>query len=260
MTVFLDYNATSPLRRSSRESIINILGPPINPSSVHFFGRQSKAFLENSRQQVASIVGSKRDEVIFTSGGTESNVMVLSNAKQPLISSIEHDAVIKACSSLNFAMVNNDGRVDLNQLEDKLKNLKPDFLSIMWANNETGIIQPIKEIVEIAKNFEVHIHCDAVQAFGKIPINFKNSGLHSMAISSHKIGGPAGVGALILSEKCNLEPLIKGGGQEKGRRSGTENTLGIVGFGFAAEETEKELSCASSDIPSFIACDNAFLF
>ena len=126
-------------------------------------------------------------------------------------------------------------------MEEKLIKLKPDIVSVMWANNETGVIQPIDKIVSIASHFGVPVHCDAVQAVGKIPVNFNKSGLYSLSISSHKIGGPSGIGALILDENVNINPLIVGGGQEKGRRSGTENFYGIVGFGYAVKECRSDI-------------------
>ena len=242
MTIFLDYNATSPLRPEVKKAIMNFLGPPSNPSSIHKYGRDAKALLERSRQQVASLVGSSIDDVTFTSGGTESNAMVLSNAKKPLISAIEHEAVLKTCKNSTLLKVNQNGVVNLNDLEEKLKKVNPDYLSIMWANNETGVIQPIEKIVEIASPYGVHIHCDAVQALGKIPINFNDSGLDSMSISGHKIGSPAGIGALILSGEADIKPFINGGGQEKGKRSGTENLIGAIGFGTACKTVKSELS------------------
>ena len=242
MSVFLDYNATSPLRPEVKDGMISVLGPPGNPSSVHEYGRVAKTHLEKARIQVAKLSGSEPDNIIFTSCGTEANTMVLNNAQKPLVSSIEHEAVLNSCKNISFINVSQNGQVDLLDFKQKLEEVKPDYLSVMWANNETGIIQPIPEIIQIAKSYNVHIHCDAVQAVGKIPIDFKNSGLDSMAISAHKLGGPSGVGALVLSNNAFFDPLIKGGGQEKGRRSGTENLSGIVGFGIAAQIAKSEVS------------------
>tara|TARA_B100000989_G_scaffold90414_1_gene65404 strand:- start:538 stop:1395 length:858 start_codon:yes stop_codon:yes gene_type:complete len=164
----------------------------------------------------------------------------MQSSKRPLISSVEHDAVIASSFNPEFIEVDSDGVVSLNKLEAKIKLINPDIISVMWANNETGVIQPIKEIVKIAKKFKIHVHCDAVQAVGKIKIDFKSSGLNSMAISSHKIGGPVGVGALIISDPFNINPIIFGGGQERGHRSGTENLIGIVGLGSASDLVSKD--------------------
>ena len=242
MTIYLDYNATSPLRPEVKNAIISSLGPPSNPSSIHQYGRKAKELLESSREHIANLVGSKADNVVFTSGGTESNAMILSSAKKPLVSAIEHEAVLNSSNNPDLIKVNETGVVDLNDLDEKLKTINPDCLSIMWANNETGVIQPIKKIVEIASKYEVHVHCDAVQVLGKIPIDFSETGLDSMSVSGHKIGSPSGIGALILSSRVNLKPFLKGGGQEKGKRSGTENLLGAIGFGIACKTVKSQIN------------------
>ena len=236
MSIYLDYNATTPLRDEVKKEMLDIMGPPLNASSVHSFGRQAKTHLENARTSISNFVNANSDQIIFTSGGTEANSMIMQIFKRPLISSIEHDAVIASSKNPNFIDVDSNGLVKIDDLEIKIKKFNPDIISVMWANNETGVIQPIKDIVKIAKKYKVYIHCDAVQALGKIDIDFKASGLNSLAISSHKIGGPVGVGALIVDDPYNLNPIILGGGQERGHRSGTENLIGIVGFGSAARK------------------------
>ena len=236
MSIYLDYNATTPLRDEVKKEMLDIMGPPLNASSVHSFGRQAKTHLENARTSISNFVNANSDQIIFTSGGTEANSMIMQIFKRPLISSIEHDAVIASSKNPNFIDVDSNGLVKIDDLEVKIKKFNPDIISVMWANNETGVIQPIKDIVKIAKKYKVYIHCDAVQALGKIDIDFKASGLNSLAISSHKIGGPVGVGALIVDDPYNLNPIILGGGQERGHRSGTENLIGIVGFGSAARK------------------------
>ena len=241
MSIYLDYNATSPLRTYVKQKMMDHFDFPANASSVHFFGRKAKNLIDDSRSKISSLIKCKEENIIFTSGGTESNSTILKFYKNPLISSIEHDAVIQSSNNPKFINVCQNGKVDLEDLEKKLKIHKPDIVSVMWANNETGVIQPIEKVVSIANLYNVPVHCDAVQAFGKIPINFENSGLHSLSISAHKIGGPSGVGAMVLNDKVKIKPLILGGGQEKGRRSGTENFLGIIGFGFAVDEIIKEL-------------------
>ena len=241
MSVYLDYNATTPLREEAKIGMLEVMGPAYNASSVHSYGRKAKSYLDEARDLVATLVNANSNQIIFTSGGTEANAMIMHSASCPLISSIEHEAIIQSSHNPTFLEVNGNGQVNLNQVEKKILETKPDIISVMWANNETGVIQPINEIAEIANNHNVHIHCDAVQAVGKIEIDFKFSGLDSLAISSHKIGGPSGVGALVVSESQKLQPIIRGGGQERGYRSGTENLLGIVGFGAAAQKTLSEL-------------------
>ena len=240
MTIYLDYNATTPIREEVKQRMLEVMGPPLNSSSVHSYGRKAKSYLQNARNSVGNLINANNDQIIFTSGGTEANSMIMQSSKRPLISSVEHDAVIASSFNPEFIEVNSDGVVSLNKLESKIKLINPDIISVMWANNETGVIQPIKEIVKIAKKFKIHVHCDAVQAVGKIKIDFKSSGLNSMAISSHKIGGPVGVGALIISDPFNINPIIFGGGQERGHRSGTENLIGIVGLGSASDLVSKD--------------------
>ena len=240
MSIYLDYNATSPIREEAKEKMLEVMGPPINSSSVHSFGRKAKSYLQNARSEVAKLVNADFDQVIFTSGGTEANSMIMQLSNSPLVSAIEHDAVMASSSNLNLINVNSDGILDLEMLEATIKKTNTDMISVMWANNETGVIQPMTEIIKIAKKYKIYIHCDAVQALGKIDLDFKSSGLNSMAISSHKIGGPVGVGALILKDPFDVNPIILGGGQEKGHRSGTENLIGIVGFGVAASLISKD--------------------
>ena len=240
MAIYLDYNATTPIRKEVKQRMLEVMGPPLNSSSVHSYGRKAKSYLQNARNSVGNLINANNDQIIFTSGGTEANSMIMQSSKRPLISSVEHDAVIASSFNPEFIEVDSDGVVSLNKLEAKIKLINPDIISVMWANNETGVIQPIKEIVKIAKKFKIHVHCDAVQAVGKIKIDFKSSGLNSMAISSHKIGGPAGVGALIISDPFNFNPIIFGGGQERGHRSGTENLIGIVGLGSASDLVFKD--------------------
>ena len=240
MAIYLDYNATTPIREEVKQRMLEVMGPPLNSSSVHSYGRKAKSYLQNARNSVSNLINANNDQIIFTSGGTEANSMIMQSSKRPLISSVEHDAVIASSFNPEFIEVDSDGVVSLNKLEAKIKLINPDIISVMWANNETGVIQPIREIVKIAKKFKIHVHCDAVQAVGKIKIDFKSSGLNSMAISSHKIGGPVGVGALIISDPFNINPIIFGGGQERGHRSGTENLIGIVGLGSASDLVSKD--------------------
>ena len=235
--IYLDYNATAPLRPEVKEAIIKTLDPPANPSSVHHFGQSARVLLEEARRAVADCIGAKPEEVIFTSGGTEANAIALASTPQERIatSSIEHVAVLESAPKATRIPVDSQGIIRLDALEDWLKKQQePALVAVMLANNETGTIQPIKEATALAHNYGAKLHCDAVQGLGKIKINFNELGVDSIAISAHKIGAPAGVGALILREGYKLPPLAHGGGQEKNRRPGTENITGIVGFGAAA--------------------------
>ena len=239
--VYLDCNATAPVRLEVTEAVAHVLAEEGNPSSVHQAGRRARGHLDGARTEVAGLVGVKPSNVIFTSGGSEANATALtrSGAKHLIISAIEHDSVLETArmSGLKYDVipVDGEGRVDLVTLEDSLKSVvAPALLSLMLANNETGVIQPVAEVAALAQRYGVQIHCDAVQAAGKIATDFNDLGVDYLSLSAHKIGGPMGVGALILRDSSPLTPLIRGGGQEQGRRAGTENLPGIVGFGVAA--------------------------
>lgn len=237
MTIYFDHNATTPLRPDAIDAMTNVMGPPANPSSVHSYGQSAKHQVEQARRQLAQLVKAKPEEVIFTSGGTEANAMALiRNIPTIITTAIEHVAVLDAAPDAMRAPVLPDGRVDLVQL-DHMAAAAPEgsLISVMMANNETGVIQPLADVVAIAKKYGHLTHSDAVQALGKIEIDFAASGLDLMSISAHKIGGPSGVGALIQREGLQSFPRVFGGGQEKRRRPGTENLIGIVGFGAAAE-------------------------
>ena len=237
-SIYLDYNATTPLRPEARIAMVDVLGNPGNPSSVHAMGRQAKSAIECARSHISDFVGASSENVIFTSGGTEADILALKGVgpSQILISSIEHDAVLAAVPEASRILVSEDGLVNLNHLRTLLKETtKPSLISVMWANNETGVIQPIDEITALASDVDALVHVDGVQALGKIPIDFSNSGIDMLSVSAHKIGGPTGVGALIIRDSLPVKPILVGGGQERGRRSGTENLSGIVGFGAAAK-------------------------
>jgi len=241
--VYVDYNATAPLRPEAKTAMIEVLGNPGNPSSVHSMGRQAKNVIERSRSQISEFIGAGQENVVFTSGGTEADILALkgSNCSSILISSIEHDAVLEAVPEASRIMVSENGLLDIEHLKALLKKApKPILISVMWANNETGVIQPIEAVSNLASDFDALVHVDAVQALGKLPIHFLNSGIDMLSISAHKIGGPTGIGALIIREDLNLEPIMVGGGQERGKRSGTENLAGIAGFGAAAEACSKQ--------------------
>jgi cysteine desulfurase len=248
--IYADYNATTPLRPEARAAMVEILAEPGNPSSVHRAGRTARAAVEKARRQIADFLGTVPETVIFTSGGTEADLLALrgSGRARVLASSIEHDAVLAAVPKVTRVPVGRDGFLDLVALETLLAvSDEPAIVSVMWANNETGAIQPLQDVVAIAKARGALVHSDAVQAAGKLSIDFESSGLDLLSISSHKIGGPSGVGALLAREGLALDPLITGGGQERGRRSGTENLSGIVGFGAAAERAAADMTASREE-------------
>jgi len=233
-----------------------------NPSSIHQFGRKAKNAIQKARKQVAALIGAEPDEILFTSGGTESNNIILygisniSLRTRPfqelrnhiITSSIEHEAILQPCKNLEeigckitYLPVDESGMVDLPDVANSLTE-DTIIVSIMFANNEVGTIQPIKEISELCKKYDVLFHTDAVQAVGKVPINVKELGIDALSVSSHKINGPKGVGALFIKKGIKPNPIILGGGQENGMRSGTENVASIVGFGKACEIAKEKLN------------------
>jgi cysteine desulfurase len=223
-----------------------------NPSSIHRFGRLATKAIESARKRIAELIGAQPDEILFTSGGTESNNTALfgvlgKNKGQLITSSIEHDAILEPCKRLQsqgheviYLPVDSFGIVDVEKLKSAITK-QTALVSIMYANNEVGTIQPIKQIAQICKDNGVPFHTDAVQAVGKIPLDVKELGVDLMSISSHKINGPKGVGALYIRNGVQVDPLILGGGQEDGLRSGTENVANIVGFGKACQLAKENL-------------------
>lgn len=237
--VYLDYNATAPARPEVIAAVADAMTLPGNPSSVHTAGRQARRAVEDARNQVARLVGTASPNVVFTSGATESNNIALrgwDRDMRVLTSTVEHPSVMEACEAERIP-VTGAGLLDMNALEGLLSG--PDdrqaLVSVMLVNNETGVIQPMDAIIALARKYGAVVHCDAVQAAGKLPLDFDGSGLDLLSLSSHKIAGPKGIGALIINPEHHIRSLIHGGGQEKGRRSGTENVAATVGFGLAAE-------------------------
>lgn len=247
--IYLDWNATTPLRpegRAAMESAWDLSG---NPSSVHAEGRQARRLVEDARAVVAASVGAPPQNVVFASSGTEANALALGPGlhaaggkpvRRLLVSSIEHASVMAggrfALEAIEKIAVNSSGIVDLDDLSAKLASAEPALVSIMAANNETGALQPIREAARIVHETGGVLHVDAIQALGKIPLNIRQLGADLVSLSAHKIGGPKGVGALVFADGLEgLAPLVRGGGQERGHRAGTENVLGIVGFGAAAQ-------------------------
>jgi len=228
-----------------------------NPSSIHQFGRKTKNAIEKARKQVAALIGAEPDEITFTSGGTESNNTIFYGIKfqgakfegsQIITSSIEHDAVLKPIREfekngcqVTYLPVDEHGIVNSDDITNSITP-QTVMVSIMFANNEVGTIQPIKEISEICNKYQIPLHTDAVQAVGKIPINVKELGIDALSVSSHKINGPKGIGALFIKKGLRVSPQILGGGQENGMRSGTENVASIVGFGKACEIAKERLN------------------
>lgn len=241
--IYLDHNATTPLDAQVLEAMLPYLQEGFgNPSSVHRLGRLARGALDQAREQVAALVGVTPSQVIFTSGGTEANNLALKGAagrREPgtlLLSSVEHPSVRRPAEALarrgwrlQQLPVDGDGILQ-GGLPETAR-----LASVMLANNETGVVHRLDALAEAAERTGAWLHTDAVQAAGKLPLSFAQSGAHMMSLSAHKIYGPKGVGALIVDKRIELEPLVDGGGQEKGRRGGTENLAGIVGFGAAAE-------------------------
>ena len=254
--IYLDHSATTPVDLEVADLMMTYFTEKYgNPSSVHGFGREAKQALEEARRQVAELIGATPQEVTFTSGGTEAdNLAILGtaeamskNGKHLITSAIEHHAVLETFEylekngfELTVIPVDSEGIVSV---EDIRKAVRPDtiLISVMHANNEVGAIQPITEIGKLAKEFGITFHIDAVQSLGKIPINVKEMNVDLMTVSSHKIYGPKGVGALYIRKGVRIVPLVHGGSQEKKRRSGTENTPGIIGFGKACELIGKRM-------------------
>ncbi len=236
--VYLDHNATTPIRPEARRAVEAALAHAGNPSSAHRFGRAQRRAIEDAREQIARLVDARPEAVVFTSGGTEANALALSGAgrRRILVSAVEHPSVLAAAPEATRIPVDGVGAVDLAALEKTLAaSPEPALVSVMLANNETGVIQPVAKIAAIARRAGAIVHCDAVQAAGKIALDIRALGVHLMSLSGHKFGGPMGAGALIVDDAVPLVALIRGGGQERGRRAGTENVPGIAGMGAAAE-------------------------
>ncbi len=253
-TVFFDHNSTTALRPSVLEAMLPWLTQTHgNATSRHVFGRQAREAIEGARYQIASMVGVQASQVVFTSGGTEANNWAIKGLAaqltpgQLLISAQEHPCVSKPAQALawhewqvNAVASDVTGVIDLAKLADAMATPTA-LVSVMLANNETGILQPVAHIAEMARKHKALIHTDAVQALGKVPLNMAELGVHAMTLSSHKIGGPIGVGALVLDKRVDIAPLLDGGGQERGLRSGTENIAGIVGFAHACQLAIEQL-------------------
>jgi cysteine desulfurase len=264
--VYLDWNATAPLRPHSLAAVVEALDTCGNPSSVHAEGRAARRRIEAAREEVSALVAAEPRNVVFTSGGTEANMLALSpgwgfeQERAPrdglVVSAIEHPSVLAAGrfagALVERAAVGRDGKIDLAGLARELaelaeKGLRRPLVSVMLANNETGVVQPVSQAAALVHEAGGLLHVDAIQAAGRIPCNINELGADLLTLSGHKIGGPKGVGALVKRAAALhlADPLLRGGGQERGARAGTENVSGIAGFGAAAGEALEDLAATN---------------
>lgn len=249
---YLDHNATTPLLPQVEAAVRESLGAFGNPSSVHSGGRRARSLVEDAREHLAAASGASAAEIIFTSGGTEANALALhgfaaaQGCKSLIVAGIEHASVLAAAAGATVVACNAAGSIDLNALEEALKSApRPALIALMLANNETGVLQPMDAAIALARTYGAFIHCDAVQAFGKVPIDFSSLAVDSVSLSAHKIGGLKGIGALLVRRGCEVTADLVGGGQERRRRAGTENVTGIASFGAAAREVPRLLADAT---------------
>ncbi|SHI52715.1 cysteine desulfurase [Geosporobacter subterraneus DSM 17957] len=254
--VYLDYSATTPMKQEVLDEMLPYFTEKFgNPSSIHSFGREAKQAIDLSREQLAKSIGAKADEIFFTGGGSEADNWAIKGiayanrdkGNHIITTKIEHHAVLHTCEYLEkngfevtYLEVDAHGRINIDDLKSAIKD-QTILITIMFANNEIGTIQPIKEIGQIAKEKKVIFHVDAVQAFGNIKINVNDLNIDLMSLSAHKVYGPKGIGALYIRKGVKIHSLIHGGAQERRRRAGTENLPGIVGFGKAAALADENL-------------------
>ncbi|HRF12752.1 MAG: cysteine desulfurase family protein [Candidatus Accumulibacter phosphatis] len=259
--VYFDHNASTPTDPAVLEAMLPYLSAQFgNASSRHEYGRAARRAIDEARSQVAAAVGAHASEVVFTSGGSEANNLLIKGAAACLkpgllaVSAIEHPCVIKPAEQLckrgwmlEKLAVDADGRVDVGHFAEVMAR-KPKIVSVILANNETGVLQDVESLADCARMAGAWFHTDAVQAVGKLAVDFRRlnaAGVHALTLSAHKIGGPKGAAALVLDKRVELEPLIAGGGHERGLRSGTENVASIVGFGVACTlATERRVRLA----------------
>lgn len=247
MRVYLDHNATSPLRPAAKAAMLAALEQGGNASAIYAEGRAARRTLESARETVARATGVLPPMVIFTSGGSEANTMAINGVavERILVSVIEHPSVMAAARAtgkpVDLVPVKPDGVIDLEALARMLPGPRA-LVSVMLANNETGVVQPVREVVALAQSHAALVHSDAVQALGMIPVNFGLLGVDMMTLSAHKLGGPIGCGALIVRDGLAVSPLIQGGGQELRRRAGTENIAAAAGFAAAVSDNTSNTS------------------
>jgi cysteine desulfurase len=259
--IYLDNNATTCVDPAVRDAMLPWLDDHYgNPSAGYRFGKESRKAIESAREKVAALIGAHPEEIVFTSGGTESNNAAIRSAlsytpeKSLLTTAAEHSAVFEIAESLDEDLtvsdpglnpVRSSGIPCLVEWKEALASEKYGVASMIWANNETGVISPVAEAAELAAEHKVYFHTDAVQAVGKIPVDVGNIPIHALSLSAHKMHGPKGIGALYLNRHSRFHPSVAGGGQENNRRSGTENVPGIVGLGIAAELAASRLEEAA---------------
>ncbi len=254
--IYLDHNATTPVLPEVREAMLPYLSEEWgNPSSSYRFGSHLKVKIEDAREQVAALIGAKSPrEVLFTSGGTESNNAAIhsaihSSGREHIITSqVEHSSVLSYCRFLRefrgfrvtYLPVDRDGLISMSDLDEAIESGTA-LVSLMWANNETGVLFPVEEIGQLCHSKGVPYHCDAAQAVGKLPMKLKDLPIDYLSLTGHKIGAPKGIGALYVQRKTEYVPFVQGGHQERSRRGGTENVASIVGLGIAAAIAQKKL-------------------
>jgi cysteine desulfurase len=254
--VYLDHNATTPVRDEVVEAMVEVLrGRFGNPSSVYAEGAAARAELERARERVASLLGARPEEILFTGGATEANNTALrrvlrargGTGRHLVTSAVEHPSVVEPLAVLESegwrvtrVRVDSEGRVDADEMAAAIEP-ETAMVSLIWANNETGVIQPVERVAELAKRRGVLIHSDATQAVGKLDVDLRRVPLDLLSLSAHKFNGPKGVGCLVLRGDLGFEPLLYGGHQERGRRGGTEDVAGAAGLGVACELAEREL-------------------
>ena len=261
--IYLDHSATTKLKKEVLDTILPFLTEQYgNPSTIYTLGREAKKAMDSAREQVAKAINAQPNEIYFTSSGTESDNWAIKGVayankqkgKHIITSNIEHHAVLHTCEFLEkegleitYVPVDNEGILDLEQLK---KAIRPDtiLISVMLANNEIGTIQPIREISQLAKEHGIYLHTDAVQAIGSIPVDVNDLGVDLLSLSGHKIYGPKGVGVLYVKTGTKISPFIHGGGQERGKRAGTENVANIVGIGKAIELATQDIQAYSTHL------------
>jgi cysteine desulfurase len=251
---YLDYNATAPLKPEAKAAMIETLDVVGNASSVHGEGRRARSMVEGARESVAWLVGAKPSEIVFTSGATEANNWVIAQPWTTILTSgVEHDSVLAPARASGAEVVmlpiDRSGVVRVEGVAEYLSSRRftgPAVVALQLANNETGVIQPVAEIAKLARSHGIAVHTDAVQAAGRMPVDFTALGVDTLAISAHKFGGAKGVGALVIRDHLDLVPFVRGGGQERRRRAGTENVAAIAGFGAAAEAALRDLQAMAA--------------
>lgn len=251
MSIYLDYNATALVRPQVRDAVLEAMSPGGNPSAVHALGRKARARVENARAAVAELVGADPTSVIFSSGGTESNAQAIASAvaagcERVIVSATEHPCVSEAAIHCGVPVetmpVDGRGVADLQWLQAALQSGGRAFVALHHANNESGVIQPVVEAAALVRAAGGWFHVDAIQTLGKIPVDIRALGADTLTLSAHKIGGPQGVGALVVREGLSAIRIVHGAGQERGLRAGTENVPGIAGFGAAAMVVIEEMA------------------